>query len=79
MLAPNSLFDGGSSSLHQLVIAAVEAADPDMRMELLQHVVLSGGNTCFPGFASRLQEELVASFPRHRVVVHAPDNMQHLR
>lgn len=38
--------------------AVSQASDVDSRMRLYEHVVLSGGNTMFPGLPTRLEREL---------------------
>lgn len=35
-----------------------QTSDVDSRMRLYEHVVLSGGNTMFPGLTTRLEREL---------------------
>ena len=48
MFDPSPLING-EEGIHKKVIKALEAVDPSMRSQLLKSVVLSGGNTCFPG------------------------------
>ncbi|KAJ8603205.1 hypothetical protein CTAYLR_003822 [Chrysophaeum taylorii] len=54
---PDHLFtvDDG---LPSLLRAALERSDVDVRKDLLQSVVLTGGGSLFPGLADRLQHEL---------------------
>ena len=37
--------------------------DPDVRRGLYENVILSGGNTMFPGIADRMQKELTSLSP----------------
>lgn len=36
----------------------VQEMDIDNRMAMYQHIVLSGGTTMFPGFATRMEKEM---------------------
>ena len=36
----------------------IQECDIDIRREILKNIVLSGGTTLFPGFASRIEREL---------------------
>jgi actin-like protein 6A len=52
-------FDGAMyKGLHHMVLESVEAVDVDLRKELYGNVVLSGGNTLFPGTPNRLTKEV---------------------
>jgi actin, other eukaryote len=50
-------------SLQQFVCDAVKKCAIDTRKGLLANIVLSGGNTMFPGLPKRLQEEVVKQHP----------------
>ncbi|CAK9033308.1 Actin, partial [Durusdinium trenchii] len=50
--------------LHQSVYQSIQACDIDLRRELFGNIVLSGGNTMFPGIADRLELELKALAPQ---------------
>ncbi|KAL3875057.1 hypothetical protein ACJMK2_037995 [Sinanodonta woodiana] len=52
-----------SSGIHELVHNSVMKCDIDVRRDLYQNIVLSGGSTMFPGIADRLQKEMVAVVP----------------
>jgi len=45
-------------TINMLCEAALSACDPDLRMNLLNHVVLTGGGSLMTGFADRLTHEL---------------------
>ena len=47
-----------TNSVQNLVAQAAMALDEDIRPELQQNVVLSGGSTLFAGFEERLNQEL---------------------
>lgn len=52
-------FDGFTfKGLHAMLLDAVEAVDVDLRKDLYSNVVLSGGNTLFPGIPNRLTKEV---------------------
>jgi len=52
-------FDGFVyKGLHHMVLDSVESVDVDLRKELYGNVVLSGGNTLFPGTPNRLTKEV---------------------
>jgi actin len=48
------------AGVHQCVFDAIRACDLELRNSLFANVVLSGGNTLFPGMADRLTRELAA-------------------
>lgn len=47
-------------------------SDIDIRSELLNNIVLSGGTTMYKGFAERLSKELNLKNPRSKIRVSAP-------
>lgn len=42
----------------ELLFNTIQQADMDMRSDFYKHIVLSGGTTMYPGFASRLEREI---------------------
>jgi len=46
--------------IHELVYETIMKCDVDIRSTLYGNIVLSGGSSCFPGIADRLQKELVS-------------------
>ncbi|KAH7315977.1 hypothetical protein KP509_21G072600 [Ceratopteris richardii] len=61
--APEALFnpdllDIDGEGLAETAFRCVQEMDIDNRMPLYQHIVLSGGNTMFPGLPSRLEKEM---------------------
>jgi actin-related protein len=41
-----------------MIVESIGRADIDIRRDLFQNVVLSGGNTLFKGFLERLQRQI---------------------
>lgn len=61
--APEALFqphllNQEVSGVAELVFNTIQAADIDLRSELYSHIVLSGGNTMYPGLPSRFEREM---------------------
>ena len=53
-----------AAGIHHTTYNSVMACDIDIRKELFQNVILSGGTSMFPGLPERLQSELTALVPR---------------
>eukprot|EP00475_Leptophrys_vorax_P029409 TRINITY_DN4318_c0_g2_i2.p2 TRINITY_DN4318_c0_g2~~TRINITY_DN4318_c0_g2_i2.p2 ORF type:complete len:372 (-),score=105.06 TRINITY_DN4318_c0_g2_i2:1682-2797(-) len=60
--------DGISATIQK----AVQKCGIDIRKDLYGEVLLSGGNTMFPGYAARLHKELSLLAPKANVVIDAP-------
>jgi actin-related protein len=56
-------FGMGIAGTDQQVCNSINLCDRDIRASLFGNIVLSGGNTMFPGFADRMQKEIVALAP----------------
>lgn len=61
--APEVLFqphlvDKDMDGLAEVVYKTIQDCAIDVRMELYKHIVLSGGTTMFPGFPTRLENEI---------------------
>lgn len=67
-------------SLSDFVAQTIKQCDIDLRKDLSSNIVLSGGNTLFPGFRERLQTEVANRFPGMfgHVNVIAPPDRQNL-
>ncbi|EKF39405.1 actin, putative [Trypanosoma cruzi marinkellei] len=66
--APEILFSpfitfSENPSMSEFVVKAVKSCGIDIRKDLLSSIILSGGNTMFDGFASRLAGEVLKEFP----------------
>ncbi|KAF7967356.1 hypothetical protein HWV62_34633 [Athelia sp. TMB] len=62
---PEALFNPaivglGSPGIHEATYNSILKCDIDIRRDLYGNVVISGGNTMFPGIADRMQKELTA-------------------
>ncbi|KAJ8086375.1 NuA4 histone acetyltransferase subunit [Marasmius tenuissimus] len=71
---PNLVASNPSLPKHipALISDSLRACDIELRQVLMGNVVLTGGGSLFGGFADRLHNELVRSFPH--VKIHAPGN-----
>lgn len=49
--------------IHKLAFAAIQKCDEDIRKDLYNNVVMSGGSTMFTGIAERMQKEMQALAP----------------
>jgi len=60
--------------LQKMVASSIDMCDVDIRKELYLSIVLTGGNTLFPGLPSRLQKEIQkANPPAFRVKILHPN------
>lgn len=44
--------------VHHMVLDAINSCDLDIKKELFQNIILTGGNSLLAGFSSRLQTKL---------------------
>mmetsp|Transcript_109742 Transcript_109742/g.171681 ORF Transcript_109742/g.171681 Transcript_109742/m.171681 type:complete len:380 (-) Transcript_109742:32-1171(-) len=51
-------------SIHDATYKCIQGCDVDVRRDLYRNIVLSGGNTLFPGMGERLAKELKALVPQ---------------
>ncbi|OIR58039.1 MAG: actin [Amphiamblys sp. WSBS2006] len=61
--APEALFQPPligleSQGVHEIAFNAIKSCDVDVRKDLYSNIVLSGGNTMYPGFPERIQQDL---------------------
>jgi actin-related protein len=62
-----------SVGIHEICYNSIKRCDLDLRKDLYQNIVLSGGSSMYPGFAERLHKELVALNPmRMKIKITAP-------
>jgi len=66
--APEALFQPSflgveSSGIDGLLYSSVSKCDIDIRKDMYGNIVLSGGNTMFPGMADRVQKEMTSLAP----------------
>jgi actin len=64
LFKPHLVGLGDADGYPQLVTKSIARCDIDVRKDLYENIVLSGGTTMFPGLPERLTKELVASGPR---------------
>ncbi|KAL4449973.1 hypothetical protein ABPG74_015092 [Tetrahymena malaccensis] len=56
----NPAFDGHAfNGVSHLVYDAIQACDVDLRKDMYQNILISGGTTMFPGFPTRLQNDVI--------------------
>ncbi|KFY05574.1 hypothetical protein V492_08437 [Pseudogymnoascus sp. VKM F-4246] len=60
-----------SQTIPEMIKAAVASVDMDLRVNLLQNVVVTGGTTLTNGFTDRLVSELQQAYPGARVKIQA--------
>ena len=66
---PEALFDPGamtgseSAGIHDTTFNSIMKCDVDIRKDLYNNIVLSGGTTMFPGIADRMSKEITALAP----------------
>ncbi|MFX0093053.1 MAG: rod shape-determining protein [Candidatus Hodarchaeota archaeon] len=69
-LAPEALFTPNvlgreEYSINEAIYDAIQKCDIDLRRDLYQNIVLSGGTTMFPGMKERLHKELTEMVPEN--------------
>jgi len=73
-----SLLGLGAMGIHELINKSILKCDRNMKRELYENIILSGGNTLFPGLDIRLQNEIKPIAPiRTEVRVTAPLEREH--
>jgi len=60
----------------QMIYNSIAKCDPDVRRELFNSIIVTGGNTLLPGFADRLHKELLEKSPpqMYKVKILAPNS-----
>ncbi|KAI8888074.1 Actin/actin-like protein [Backusella circina FSU 941] len=58
-------------SIHDMVYKSINNCDVDLRPLLFNNVVVTGGNTLFPGFNERLNYELPLKAPGSKIKIHS--------
>jgi actin-related protein len=58
-----SLIGKEASGVHELTFNSITKCEIDVRKDLYQNIVLSGGTTMYPGIAERLTKEIVSLAP----------------
>jgi actin-related protein 4 len=60
-----------AQTIPEMVKASIAAVDMDLRVNLLQNVVVTGGTTLTNGFTDRLVNELQSAYPGARIKIQA--------
>ena len=71
LFRPSSLLDKEFPGIHELVYNSIMTCDIDIRRNLYCNIILSGGNTMFPGITERMQKEISSLVPpsmRSRII-----------
>lgn len=55
----------GFTGVQNMVVDSISMTDIDIRKDLFQNVVLTGGNSCFKGFTERLQRQIPEIAPQN--------------
>ena len=58
-----SFFNMESGGIHEIIYKSVMKCPLDFRGDFFNNIILSGGNTLFPGFGDRLKKELTCLVP----------------
>lgn len=52
------LFDIDSMGVHEILFRSIVKTDADLKVDLSKNIILTGGNSSFPGMIERLNKEL---------------------
>ncbi|KAL8265844.1 hypothetical protein R6Q59_003188 [Mikania micrantha] len=63
-----SLMGVETSGIHEMTYKSIMKSDVDLRKELYENIVLSGGSTLLPGFSDRMRKEIMALAPSDMAV-----------
>jgi actin-related protein len=73
-----SLLGLGAMGIHELINKSISKCDRNMKRDLFANIILSGGNTLYPGLDIRLQKEIKPIAPiRTDIKVIAPLDREH--
>ena len=68
-----SLLVSESFSIHNMIYRSVTKCDVDIRKHLFANIVVSGGNTMFPGIADRIHKEFFTLAPSQIKIIAPPE------
>ncbi|XP_046330789.2 actin-1-like [Haliotis rufescens] len=63
LLFKPSIIGASQDGIHKATYDSIMKCDADIRKDLYANIILSGGNTKFPGMAERMQKEMTALAP----------------
>ncbi|BFZ58318.1 Actin-related protein 4 [Savitreella phatthalungensis] len=66
--------DGKHMSIQQLAQQAIASTEADIRPQLMQNVIVTGGSSLIPGMEARIQLELANTFSGSKLRLYAPGN-----
>ena len=75
-----SLLGMEHAGIHSTSYTSIMRCDPDLRSDLYSNIVLTGGNTMFPGITDRMQKEITALAPLNmkvRVITPSDDEKKY--
>ena len=55
----------GFSGVHQMIVESISKSDIDIRRDLFQNIILSGGTCNFTGFQKRMEKQLPEVSPQN--------------
>ena len=68
-----SVLDIESAGIHETTYSSIMKCDVDLRKDLFENIVMSGGNSLFSGIADRMEKEIsIIAHPLMKVKVIAP-------
>ena len=78
-LFKSSLLDMEYNGIHETTYNSIMKCDEDIRKDLYENIVLSGGSTMFPGFKERIENEMIQfAPPTMKIKVIAPPERKYL-
>ena len=73
MFKPLELMGREIPGMHELAFQSIMKCDIDVRKDLYENIVMSGGTTMYPGIAERLEKEITNLAPsKMKVKINAP-------
>ncbi|MFX0090695.1 MAG: actin, cytoplasmic 2 [Candidatus Hodarchaeota archaeon] len=81
-LAPETYFhptamEQEEQALHEVINNTLQQCDTNLRSELCQNIILSGGSSLFPGLKERLHKELSKMLPKTKIRIITPSERQY--
>merc|ERR1711935_826343 len=77
-MGPLEMIGKEMPSLHQLAYQSIQKCDIDVRKDLYENLVMSGGTTMYPGIPERLQAEITKLAPaKMKVKMTAPEERKY--
>lgn len=71
-------FDSDVSDIHEACYKSIMKCDSEIHSDLYSNIVLSGGSTRLPGFAERMQKEIMALAPPNtKIKIDDPAEKEH--